>query len=141
MGGGLLEDLVLQSKYGGSSHHIHIKQSPTSSTTPSEPQQEKTHMSATTASSASETEAENSTNNQPGDDYFYQSDDGRYCFLHPLHQRVLKHAFAEVGQMPDVLDLVVENIEESTMNEVKAKHMRIALHCMLTRRNTGCGCV
>ncbi|RKP06361.1 hypothetical protein THASP1DRAFT_31821 [Thamnocephalis sphaerospora] len=67
----------------------------------------------------------------PGDYYFYQSDDGRYCFIHPLYQRALKQDRASPKCMPDIIDVTPENTEESTMTEELRKRFKFLKHLPL----------
>jgi hypothetical protein len=60
------------------------------------------------------------SNGKIADDfYFYQSDDGRYVFLHPIYMRALRQEYDDSPEkLPDIVQVTPLNYEESTVTEV-----------------------
>ncbi|RKP25703.1 hypothetical protein SYNPS1DRAFT_28569 [Syncephalis pseudoplumigaleata] len=66
------------------------------------------------------------------DFYFYQSEDGRYIFLHPIYMRALRQEYGDAPEkLPDVVHVTPLNCEESTVTEELRKRFKFISHLPL----------
>lgn len=83
--------------------------------------------SVTTSSMKNRNQRRSNLNNPPPPSetiyYFYQSSSGHHIFLDPLDTRILTHHFGDYDSFPSEIDVVVEGIDEGSMNEeMRRKH-------------------